>query len=153
MQGTTDRFVDEAPSAFRGAGMLAAREWRAKLYVRSAGAVVISEDVVADAGRTFRAAVAFPVGKRVAGFALLRPVVSPEVLGLAACWWENDTLRKAEFCLAADGRAPVRPGWATEFVGDIEELLLMAREADAWRRCVLARDISSLDDYLDECCA
>ena len=31
--------------------------------------------------------------------------------------------------------------------------MLMAREAAAWRRCVLDADAPSLDAYLAECCA
>ena len=40
-----------------------------------------------------------------------------------------------------------------ERVGDVDEVLLMAREAAAWGRCVLDADAPSLDVYLAESCA
>lgn len=131
---------------------LAARGWRAKLYAPAAAADGLRPEDPAAAARTYRASIAAPGTAGMAGFALLRPGAVPGSLILSAHWWEGDVLHRTARLLPGCGGPPCRTGDAGR-VGDVDEVLLAAREATAWRRCVGDADVPSLDAYLAECCA
>jgi len=141
-----------ATGALRRIGTLAARGWRAKLYAPAMEAAGLQPEDLAAAGRVFHAGIAAPGTAAVAGFALLRPGAMPGSLVLSAHWWEGDALHRTVRLLPGCGGPPLRPDDADR-VGDVDEVLLMAREAVAWRRCVGEADRPSLDAYLAECCA
>jgi len=141
-----------ATGALRRIGTLIARGWRAKLYALAMEAAGLRSEDLAAAGRVFRAGIAGPDTAPVAGFALLRPGALPGSLVLSAYWWEGDTLNRTVRLLPGCGGPPRRPDDAGR-VGNIDEVLLIAREAVAWRRYVGEADPPSLDAYLAECCA
>ena len=137
--------------ALRRIGILAARTWRAKLYAPVSAAGGLRPKDLAAAERAYRASIAGSVAAPAAGFALLRPGHESGSLRLSAHWWEGAELHRTALVLPGCGGPPWR-GDAGR-VGDVGEVLLMAREAAAWRRCVLDADAPSLDAYLAECCA
>ncbi len=143
---------DPATSALRRIGTLAARGARAKLYAPAMEAAGLQSEDLAAAGRAFHAGIAASGTAAVAGFALLRPGAMPGSLVLSAYRWEGDALHRTVRLLPGCGGPPRRPGDADR-VGDVDEVLLLAREAAAWRRCVGDADAPSLDAYLAECCA
>ncbi len=134
-------------------GTLAARTWRAKLYAPALAAGGLRPEDLAAAGRTYRAGIAGPVAAPTAGFALLRPGCGDGSLVFSAYWWEGAELHRTTLLMPGCGGSPRRWPDATGQVGDVDEVLLMAREAAAWRRCVLDADRPSLDAYSAECCA
>lgn len=137
--------------ALRRIGTLATRTWRAKLYAPALAAGGLRPEDLAAAERACRAGIAGPVAVPAAGFALLRPGCDSGSLELSAHWWEGAELHRTALLLPSCG-GPPRRGDAGR-VGDVGEVLLMAREAAAWRRCVLDADAASLEAYLAECCA
>lgn len=137
--------------ALRRLGTLAARNWRAKLYAHVSAAGGLRPEDLAAAERAYRAGIAGPVAAPAAGFALLRPGRESGSLELSAHWWEGAELHRTALVLPGCG-GPPRRGDAGR-IGDVGEVLLMAREAAAWRRCVLDAGVPSLDAYLLECCA
>ena len=139
--------------ALRRIGTLAARTWCAKLYAPALAAGGLRPEDLAAAGRAWRAGIAGPVADPMAGFALLRPGCGHGSLVLLAYWWEDTELHRAALLLPGCGGPPRRQPDAAGRVGDVDEVMLMAREAAAWRRCVLDADAPSLDAYLAECCA
>ena len=140
-------------NAMRRIGTLAARTWRAKLYAPGSAAGGLRPEDLAAAERAYRAGIAGPVAAPTAGFALLRPGCGDGRLVLSAHWWEGAELHRTTLLLPGCGGPPRRQQDAAGRVGDMDEVLLMAREAAAWRRCVLDADRPSLDAYLAECCA
>jgi len=70
----------------------------------------------------------------------------------SAYWWEDAGLHRTILLLPGCGGPSRRQPDAAGRVGDVDEVLLMAREAAAWCRCVLDADRPSLDAYLSECC-
>ncbi len=141
-----------ATGALRRIGTLAARGWRAKLYAPATAAAGLQPEDLAAAGRTYRAGIAAPGTAPVTGFALLRPGTMPGSLVLSACWWEGDALHRTVRLLPGCG-GPQRRADDAGRIGDVDEVLLMAREAVAWRWHVGDADVPSLDAYLAECCA
>ena len=141
-----------ATGALRRIGTLAARGWRAKLYAPAMEAAGLQPEDLAAARRAFHAGIAAPGTAAVAGFALLRSGATPGSLILSAHWWEGDALHRTVRLLPGCGGPPRRPG-DVDRVGDVDEVLLLAREAAAWCRCVGDADAPSLDAYLAECCA
>ncbi len=141
-----------ATGALRRIGTLAARGWRAKLYAPAMDAAGLQPEDLAAAGRAFRAGIAGPDTAPVAGFALLRPGATHGSLVLSAHWWVGDELHRTVRLLPGCGGPPRRPDDPSR-VGNVVEVLLMAREAIAWRQCVGEADFPSLDAYLGECCA
>jgi len=137
----------------RRVGTLSARCWQAKLYALAVEAAGLRPEDLAAAERAYRAGIAAPGTARVAGFALLRLGDEPGSLVLSAFWWEGATLHRVARMLPGCGSPPRRPSDVAERIGDVDEVLLMAREAAAWRRCVLDADMPSIDAYLAECCA
>ena len=140
-------------SALRRIGTLATRNWRAKLYAPALAAAGLQAEDLAAVERAYRAGIAGPVAAPVAGFALLRPGYGDGSLALSAHWWEGAELHRASLLLPGCGGPSRRQPDAAGWVGDVDEVLLMAREAAAWRRCVLEADPPSLDAYSAECCA
>ena len=134
-------------------GTLAARTWRAKLYAPALAAGGLRPEDLAAAERAYRAGIAGPVAAPTAGFALLRPGCGNGSLVFSAHWWEGAELHRTTLLLPGCGGPPRRQPDAAGRVGDVDEVLLMAREAAAWCRCVLDADRPSLDAYLSECCA
>ena len=152
--------LDTAPSeappaggAARRVGTLAARGWHAKLYASVPEADGLRPEDLAAAERAWRGGVAAPGATPVAGFALLRLHRAGGDLAFSAHWWEGALLRRTALLLPGCGGPPRRRQEAAGQVGDVDEILLMAREAAAWRRCVLDADMPSPDAYLTECCA
>lgn len=139
--------------ALRRIGTLAARTCFAKLYAPALVAGGLQPEDLAAAGRAWRAGIAGPVADPMAGFAVLRPGCGDGGLMLSAHWWEGTELHRAPLLLPGRGGPPRRQADAAGRVGDVDEVMLMAREAAAWRRCVLDADAPSLDAYLAECCA
>ncbi len=137
--------------ALRRIGTLAARTWRAKLYAPLPAAGAPRPEDLAAAERAYCAGIAGPAAAPAGGFALLRPGDESGSLELSAHWWDGAELHRTALLLPGCG-GPPRRGDAGR-VGDVGEVLLMAREATAWRRCVLNADEPSLDAYLAECCA
>ena len=138
--------------ALRRIGTLAARNWRAKLYAPALAADGLRPEDLAAAKRAYRAGIAGPVAAPATGFALLRPGCGDSSLVFSAHWWEGTELHRTTLLLPGCGGPPRRQPDAAGRVGDVDEILLMAREAAAWRRCVLDADRPSLDAYLAECC-
>ena len=141
------------PGGLRPIGALSARFWRAKLYASAAEAPGLRAEDLAAAGRIYRAGIAAPGVTRVAGFGLLRFGDEVGGLVLSVCWWEVAMLHRVVWTLPGSGGVPGRRGDAAERVGGLEEVLLMGREAMAWRRHVLDTSMPSIDGYLSECCA
>ena len=139
--------------ALRLIGALAARTWRAKLYAPVSAAAGLRPEDLAAAGRAWRANIAGPVAAPTAGFALLRPGREGGSLVFSPYWWEGAELHRTAMLLPGCGGPPRRQPSAAGRVGDVDVVLLTAREAAAWRRCVLDADAPSLDAYLAECCA
>jgi hypothetical protein len=137
----------------RRIGTLAARNWRAKLYAPVSAAGGLRPEDLAAAERAYRACIAGPVAAPTAGFALLRPGCGEGSLAFSAHWWEGAELHRTSLLVPGSGGPLRRQPDAAGQVGDVDEILLMAREAAAWRRCVLDADRPSLDAYLAECCA
>lgn len=137
--------------ALRRISTLVARNWRAKLYAPASAAGGLRPEDLAAAERAYHAGIAGPVAALAAGFALLRPGHESGSLELSAHWWEDAELYRTALLLPGCG-GPPRRGDAGR-IGDVGEVLLMAREAAAWGRCVLDADRPSLDAYLAECCA
>ena len=135
----------------RRIGTLAARGWHAKLYAPALDADGLRPEDLARAARAYRAAVAAPDTAPVAGFALLRPGLGDGSLRFSAHWWAGAALHRTVLLLPGRDDPPRRE--CAEPVGDVDEVLLMAREAVAWRRCVLDANAPSLDAYRAECCA
>ena len=142
-----------AAGALQRIGILAARNWRAKLYAPVLAAGGLRPEDLAAAGRAWRGGIAAPIADPVAGFALLRPGCGNGSLVLLAYLWEGTELHRTTLLLPGCGGPPQRQPDAAGQVGDVDEVMLMAREAAAWRRCVLDGDTPSLDAYLAECCA
>lgn len=138
-------------SALRRVGILTARNWHAKLYAAVPDADELRPEDLAAASRAYRAAIAAPDATARAGFALLRPRCGDGLLSLSVCWWEGTALHRTLLVLQGCGNPPRRDDAGR--VGSVDEVLLMAREAAAWRRCVLDADVPSLDAYGAECCA
>jgi len=141
--------------ALRRIGILAARNWRAKLYAPVSLAGGLRPEDLAAAERAYRAGIAGPVAALTAGFALLRPGCGDDGLVFSAHWWEGTDLYRTSLLLPGCGGPSRRQPDAAGRVGDVDvdEILLMAREAAAWHRCVLDADRPSPDAYLTECCA
>lgn len=139
--------------ALRRIGTLVARGWRSKLYAPVLEAGGLRPEDLAAADRAYRATIACPVTAQAAGFALLRPGYEGGSLVFSAHWWEGAMLHRAALLMPGDGGPPRRLQGAASQVGDVNEVLLMAREAAAWRRCVLDADAPSLDGYMARCCA
>ncbi len=139
--------------AVRRVGTLAARTWRAKLYAPAVAAGGLRPEDLAAAERAYRAGIVGPVAAPTAGFALLRPGFGGGSLVFSAYWWEDAELHRTTLLLPGCGGPPRRQPDAAGRVGDVDEVLLMAREAAAWCRCVLDADKPSLDAYLSKCCA
>ena len=137
--------------ALQRIGALAAHGWHAKLYAPMAEAGGLRPEDLAAAARAFRAGIATQAASPVAGFALLRPACDAGGLAFSAFWWEGAALHRAALLLPGCAIPPRRDGAGR--IGDVDEVLLMAREAAAWRRCVLDADRPSLDAYRAECCA
>lgn len=142
-----------ATGALQRIGTLAARGWHAKLYAPASEANGLRPEDLAAAERAYRAGIAEPSATRVAGFALLRPGGAPGGLAMSAYWWEGMVLHRVVRMLPGRGGQPRRVGNSAERIGDLDEVLLMAREAAAWRRCVLDAHTPSVDTYLAKCCA
>lgn len=133
-------------------GRLASRGWKAKLYAPESDVAGLRPEDLAAPERAFRAAFALP-DPTVLGFALLRRAPEAGGLVLAAHWWDGAVLRRDALPLGGDGSPPRRsPDEAIGRVGSVDELVLMAREAAAWRRFVLDAARPSPDAYLAECC-
>ena len=94
--------------ALRRIGILAARNWRAKLYAPALAAGGLRPEDLAAAGRAWRAAIAGPVADPMAGFALLRPGCGNGSLVLLAYWWEGTELHRAALLLPGCGGPPRR---------------------------------------------
>lgn len=62
-------------------------------------------------------------------------------------------LHRASLLLAGTGSPPRRVPADADWIGSVDELGLMAREAAAWRRCVLDADPPAPTAYLAEYCA
>ena len=139
--------------ALRRIGTLAAWNWHAKLYAPASSAGGLRPEDLAAAKRAYRAGIAGSVVAPAAGFALLRPVCGDGGLVFSAHWWEGAELHRTTLLLPGCGGPPRRQPDAAGRVGDVDEMLLMAHEAAAWRRWVLDADRPSLDAYLAECCA
>ncbi len=139
--------------ALRRIGTLAARTWCAKLYAPAWSVSSLRPEDLAAAERAYRAGIAGPIAALAAGFALLRPGCKDGSLAFSAHWWEGAELHRTILLLPGCGGPPRRQPDAAGRVGDVDEVMLMAREAAAWRRCVLDADAPSLDAYLAERCA
>ncbi len=139
--------------AVRRVGTLATRTWRAKLYAPTVAAGGLRPEDLAAAERAYRAGVVGPVAAPTTGFALLRPGFGGGSLVFSAYWWEGAELRRTSLLLPGCGGPPRRQPDAAGRVGNVDEVLLMAREAAAWCQCVLDADRPSLDAYLAQCCA
>lgn len=137
----------------RRIGTLAARNWRAKLYAPGSAAGGLRPEDLAAAERAYRAGIAGPVPALAAGFALLRPGCGDGSLVLSAHWWEGAMLHRAILLLPGCGGPPRRLPEAAGQVGDVNTIMLMARETASWCRCVLDADRPSVNTYLAECCA
>jgi hypothetical protein len=135
----------------RRIGILSARSWQAKLYAMAVEAAGLRPKDVAAAERAYRAGIAAPGTTRFAGVALLRLGVEPSSLVLSVFWWDGPMLRRDSRLLPGCGSAPRRLSNAGEQIGNVDEVLLMAREAAAWRRHVLDADLPSIDASLAEC--
>ena len=135
----------------RRIGNLTAQNWHAKLYASVLNADGLRPEDLAAARRVHRAAVAAPDATATAGFALLRPGCGDGGLSLSVYWWEGTALHRTVLLLPGCGGPPRRDD--AGHVGDVDEVLLMAREATAWRRCVLDAVAPSLDGYMAECSA
>jgi len=83
----------------------------------------------------------------------MQPGCGDGSLVFSAYWWEGAELHRTTLLLPGCGGPPRRRPDAAGQVGDVDEVLLMAREAAAWCRCVLDADRPSLDAYSAECCA
>ncbi len=136
--------------ALRRIGTLTARNWHSKLYAPVLDADGLRPEDLATAERAHRAAIAAPDATARAGFALLRPGCGDAGLRFSAYWWEGAALHRTVLLLPGCGGPPRRDDAGC--VGDVGEVLLMAREAAAWRRCVLDADVPSPEAYLAECC-
>ncbi len=136
----------------RRIGTLAARGWRAKLYAPAPEAAGLQPEDLAAAERAFLAGIARPSTARMAGFVPLRPGTTPGSLVLPAHWWEGNALHRTVRLLPGCGDPPRRPYDAGR-MGDLDEVLLLIREAAVWRRCMREAEGPSLDAYLAECCA
>ncbi len=147
------RALPPRPAALRRAGTIAARSWRSKLYVPIAEADALRPEDIAAAERAFSAAVAGDPAGAPSGFALLRRGSAPGSLELVCHWWEDTVLSRTALMLPRHGGPPRRTPRIAGEVGCVDELLLMAREAAAWRRLVLEADPPAPDEYLAECCA
>ena len=134
-------------------GTLTARYWRAKLYAPALAADGLRPEDKAAAERAYRAGIAGPVAAPVVGFALLRPAYGNGTLAFTVHWWEGVELHRTSLLLPGCGGPPQRQPDEAGRVGDVDTVLLMAREAAAWRRCVLEAGVPSLDAYFTECCA
>ena len=140
-------------SAVRRIGFLVAGTWRAKLYAPALLADGLRAEDLAAAKRAYRAGVADPFTAPTAGFALLWPNGGNGGLVFSAQWWVGAVLHRAALLLPACGGPPRRQPDAAGRVGNVDEVMLMAREAASWCRCVLDAETPSLDAYLAECCA
>ena len=139
--------------ALQRIGTLAARGWHAKLYAPTTDAAGLRPEDLTAANRAYRAGVAAPGTSPVAGFALLRFGDETGSLAFSACWWEGAMLHRMALLLPSCGSPPRRANGICERIGCVDEVLLMAREAAAWRRCVLDAALPSPEVYLAECCA
>jgi hypothetical protein len=150
-----DALLPSPPGAgtMQRVGTLVARTWRAKLYAPALAAGGLRPEDLAAAERAYRAGIAGPVAAPTAGFALLRPGCGDGGLVFSAYWWAGAELHRTTLLLPGCGGSPRRWPDAAGQVGDVGEVLLMAREAAAWCRCVLDADRPSLDAYSAECCA
>jgi hypothetical protein len=129
-------------------GCLAGRGWTTKLYAPESVAAGLRPEECVAVERAFRAVIAAP-GPAVAGFSLLRRPPGAGGLILVVHWWEDAVLRRAALLLPGEGDPPRRaPEEAMGRVGSVEELVLMAREATVWRRCVLDATMPSAEAYL-----
>ncbi len=142
-----------ATCALQGVGTLIARGWRAKLYASVSEAMGLRPEDLAAVQRAYRTCIATPGPDPVAGFAILRLGHGAGSLDLVVHWWEGAMLHRDVRMLPGHGGPPLRRGGAAERIGEVEEEVLMAREAAAWCRCVLDADAPSLDAYLARCCA
>lgn len=140
-------------STLRRIGTLAARGWQLKLYAFATEAHGLRPEDLAAADRAFGAAIAAPGTSSVAGFALLRPGYGAGELAFSAFWWEGAVLHRASLLLTGTGGPPRRVPANADRIGSVDELMLMAREAAAWRRCVLDANPPAPTAYLAECCA
>ncbi len=138
-------------AALQRIGTLTALNWHAKLYAPVLDADGLRPEDLAAARRVYRAAIAVQDAAPVAGFALLRPGYRDGGLRFSAYWWEGTALHRTVLLLPGCGGPPRRDDAGC--IGDVGEVLLMAREAAAWRRCVLDADVPLPDTYLAECCA
>ena len=150
-----DAFLSPQPGAgaVRRIGTLAARTWHTKLYAPACSVGGLRPEDLAAAERAYRSGIAGPVAAPAAGFALLRTGCENGSLAFSAHWWEGAELHRTTLLLPGCDGPPRRQPDAAGQVGNVDEVMLMAREAAAWRRCVLDADAPSLDAYLAECCA
>ena len=81
------------------------------------------------------------------------PACGNGTLAFRVQWWEGVELHRTSLLLPGSGGPPQRQPDEAGRVGDVDEVLLMARETAAWRRCVQEAGVPSLDAYLAECCA
>ncbi len=147
------RTVSPRRAALRRMGTFAARSWRSKIYAPTADADALRPEDVSAAERAFRAGVAGEAADAPSGFALLRRGNTAGSLELVCHWWEGPLLNRAGLLLPGHGGPPGRAPRADGEVGSVDELLLMAREAAAWRRLVLEAHFPAPDAYMAECCA
>ena len=145
--------LQPSASAIRRIGSLDARTWRAKLYAPASLAGGLRAEDLAAAKRACRAGVADPFKAPTAGFAMLWPNGGDGDLVFSAHWWEGAVLHRAALLLPACGGPPRRQPDAAGRVGNVDEVMLIAREAASWCRCVRDAETTSLDAYLAECCA
>jgi hypothetical protein len=82
---------------------------------------------------------------------MLRPGCGDGSLVFSANWWEGAALHRTTLLLPGCDDLPQRQPDTAERVGNVDEVLLMTREAVAWRRCALDVDRPSLAAYLAEC--
>ena len=136
--------------AVRRIGTVAARTSCAKLYASVSAVGGLQPEDLAVAERAWRASIAGPIAAPAAGFAVLRPGCEGG-LTFHTHWWAGAELHRTALLLPGCGGPPHRGDSGR--VGDVDEVLLMAREAAAWRRWVLDAGAPSLDAYLAECCA
>jgi hypothetical protein len=140
-------------SAVRRIGTLAARSWRASLYAPASAACARRPEDLAAVQRAYHAGIVGPFAAPTYGFCLLRSYCEDGDLALFSHWWEGTELHRTVLLLLGCGSPPRRQPDAAECLGTVAEVLLMARQAMAWRRCVLNADVPSSDAYLAECCA
>lgn len=103
------------------------RGWRLRLHAGAA------PSTIADAARRAVRAVLAAPGEVATGFALLRPAEGGGWLLLVHIWRGAELLREA-LLLPEDGGPPRRCPSLARSLGTTDDVLLLAREAEAWVR-------------------